>query len=127
MRMPKMVCVLSLRNGCALWHIGINKRKNMNTIEIKSSKPWVKRVTGLHPLYVTDGEWMAGIRRVSSTYHKLDITEDGIYQVPSGKSGETSINSRRVDSGYIRIQDGVATEITRDQAVAAFAADPKNN
>jgi hypothetical protein len=104
-------------------------KENKVTIEISgTTKPWVGKITGRDPKYGFALDFVRSVKRISARYHKIDITEPGIYRVPTPDVAKVSIPGWRVDSGFLRIsEDGAATEITKADAELAFPSDPKNN
>ncbi len=86
-------------------------------------------VTGLHPVYGLDGKFCQAEKKVSAKYAIYSIAEPGIYQGPKRGKGQMVAGSRRIDTGLVRIDaGGTVTEITLDEAKAAFTAgNPASN
>lgn len=78
-------------------------------VSLKGPKSYVGKITGTDETYGFALEF-AEKTNISRAYAKATITEPGCYRVPA----ETVISSRRIDSGYVRVNEsGVVTEIAK--------------
>lgn len=98
---------------------------NPVTVQIsRTSKPYVLRITGLHPTYGFSGDFLDISGAGSMRVNEAAITAEGYYKVPARKDGgaQVVIGSRRIDTGYIHVSsEGVVAEITADKVVIAPA------
>lgn len=88
-------------------------------IAVTNSKPYIARVTGSSKQFGTANEFVRETERKSAGYRLWEITADGIYKCPAGDTRIDGIG--RIDTGFFRIEGGNPSEITRDEALAAFA------
>ena len=76
---------------------------------LKGPKSYVGKITGPDATYGFAMEFCEKTN-ISRTLAKATITQPGCYRVP----GETVINSRRIDTGFVRVDESSnVTEITK--------------
>jgi len=91
-------------------------------IQIKGeSTKWLAKCEGLSAIYGHKVEFLTHTKKVSSKLHYYTITEAGIYK-HAPRIGEV-VGKFRCDTGFLRITEaGEVTEISKEDALAAFAA-----
>ena len=82
-------------------------------VSLKGPKSYVGRITGTDATYGFALEF-GEKTNISRTLAKSIITQPGCYRVPA----ETVINNRRIDTGFIRVDEaGNVTEIAKADVI----------
>jgi hypothetical protein len=92
-------------------------------IQIKGGKNWFAKAVGTSEKYGLKVEFLDATRKVSRSLQYYTITEPGIYK---HEPREAVCLSMRRDTGFLRVDaDGTVTEISKEEAISAFAKMPE--